>query len=38
MRLGRTKILFKTINEAIFGLENIVTVYLAGAAGARRDS
>ena len=29
MRVGRTKILFGTLNEAIFGLENIVTVYLA---------
>src|ERR671938_1955060 len=29
VRVGRTKILFSTLNEAIFGLENIVTVYLA---------
>jgi ATP-binding cassette, subfamily B, bacterial CvaB/MchF/RaxB len=29
VRVGRTKILFGTLNEAIFGLENIVTVYLA---------
>src|SRR5436190_2943116 len=29
VRIGRTKILFSTLNEAIFGLENIVTVYLA---------
>ena len=29
VRLGRTKISFKTINDFIFGLENIVTVYLA---------
>src|SRR5262249_27399137 len=29
VRLGRTKISFKTINDVIFGLENIVTVYLA---------
>jgi ATP-binding cassette, subfamily B, bacterial CvaB/MchF/RaxB len=29
VRIGRTKILFSTFNEAIFGLENIVTVYLA---------
>ena len=29
MRVGRTKILFSTLNEAIFGLENIVTVHLA---------
>src|SRR5437016_5699040 len=29
VRIGRTKILFTTFNEAIFGLENIVTVYLA---------
>jgi ATP-binding cassette, subfamily B, bacterial CvaB/MchF/RaxB len=29
VRLGRTKIAFTTINEAIFGIENIVTIYLA---------
>jgi ATP-binding cassette subfamily B protein RaxB len=29
VRLGRTRISFKTINESIFSLENIVTVYLA---------
>ena len=29
MRFGRTKIGFTTINEALFGLENIVTIYLA---------
>ena len=29
VRVGRTRILFSTLNEAIFGLENIVTVYLA---------
>jgi ATP-binding cassette subfamily B protein RaxB len=29
VRVGRAKILFTTLNEAIFGLENIVTVYLA---------
>jgi ATP-binding cassette, subfamily B, bacterial CvaB/MchF/RaxB len=29
VRVGRTKILFSTLNEAIFGLENIVTIYLA---------
>jgi ATP-binding cassette, subfamily B, bacterial CvaB/MchF/RaxB len=29
VRIGRTKILFSTLNEAIFGLENIITVYLA---------
>jgi ATP-binding cassette subfamily B protein RaxB len=29
VRLGRTKIAFTTINEAIFGLENIITIYLA---------
>ena len=29
MRFGRTKIGFITINEALFGLENIVTIYLA---------
>ena len=29
VRIGRTKVLFTTLNEAIFGLESIVTVYLA---------
>jgi ATP-binding cassette, subfamily B, bacterial CvaB/MchF/RaxB len=29
VRIGRTKILFMTLNEAIFGFENIVTIYLA---------
>ena len=29
VRLGRTKIAFTTINDALFGLENIVTIYLA---------
>jgi ATP-binding cassette subfamily B protein RaxB len=29
VRLGRTKIAFSTINEAIFGIESIVTIYLA---------
>src|SRR5262245_66590505 len=29
IRFGRTKIGFITINEALFGLENIVTIYLA---------
>jgi ATP-binding cassette subfamily B protein RaxB len=29
IRVGRTQIAFKTMNDAIFGLENIVTVYLA---------
>jgi ATP-binding cassette subfamily B protein RaxB len=29
VRLGRAKITFKTLNDAIYGLENIVTVYLA---------
>jgi ATP-binding cassette subfamily B protein RaxB len=29
VRLGRTKIAFATINEAIFGIENIVAIYLA---------
>ena len=29
VRLGRTKIGFKTANDIIFGLENIITVYLA---------
>jgi ATP-binding cassette subfamily B protein RaxB len=29
VRLGRTRIAFTTINEAVFGLENIVIIYLA---------
>jgi ATP-binding cassette, subfamily B, bacterial CvaB/MchF/RaxB len=29
VRLGRTKIAFSTINDLLFGLENIVTIYLA---------
>jgi ATP-binding cassette subfamily B protein RaxB len=29
VRLGRAKIAFTTINEALFGLENILTIYLA---------
>jgi ATP-binding cassette, subfamily B, bacterial CvaB/MchF/RaxB len=29
VRLGRARITFKTLNDAIFGLENIVTIYLA---------
>src|SRR5918994_118681 len=29
VRLGRAKVAFTTLNDAIFGLENIVTVYLA---------
>jgi ATP-binding cassette subfamily B protein RaxB len=29
VRLGRTKVAFSTINDAIFGLENIITIYLA---------
>src|SRR3954453_7987427 len=29
VRLGRAKIAFSTLNEAIFGLENILVVYLA---------
>ena len=29
VRLGRAKIAFSTINDVIFGLENIITVYLA---------
>ena len=29
VRLGRTKIAFTTINELIFGLETIITIYLA---------
>jgi ATP-binding cassette, subfamily B, bacterial CvaB/MchF/RaxB len=29
VRLGRTKIAFTSVNEALFGLENIITIYLA---------
>ena len=29
VRVGRTRILFTTLNEVIFGLENIITIYLA---------
>jgi ATP-binding cassette subfamily B protein RaxB len=29
IRIGRTRIAFKTANDAIFGMESIVTVYLA---------
>ena len=29
VRLGRTKIAFTTINDCLFGLENIITIYLA---------
>jgi ATP-binding cassette, subfamily B, bacterial CvaB/MchF/RaxB len=29
VRLGRTKIAFSTINDSLFGLENIITIYLA---------
>ena len=29
VRLGRAKISFKAMNDAIFGLENVVTIYLA---------
>jgi ATP-binding cassette, subfamily B, bacterial CvaB/MchF/RaxB len=29
VRLGRTKIAFTTINDSLFGLENIITIYLA---------
>ena len=29
VRLGRTKIAFTTINDTLFGLENIITIYLA---------
>jgi ATP-binding cassette subfamily B protein RaxB len=29
VRLGRAKIAFTSINEALFGLENIITIYLA---------
>lgn len=31
VRLGRAKITFKAINDAIFALENIITIYLAVA-------
>ena len=29
VRLGRTRVAFTTINDALFGLENVVTIYLA---------
>jgi ATP-binding cassette, subfamily B, bacterial CvaB/MchF/RaxB len=29
VRLGRVKIAFKTINDAIFAVENVITIYLA---------
>jgi len=29
VRLGRTRIAFTTINDALFGLENVITIYLA---------
>jgi ATP-binding cassette, subfamily B, bacterial CvaB/MchF/RaxB len=29
VRLGRARISFKTINDTIFGLENVITIYLA---------
>ena len=29
VRLGRTRIAFSTINDLLFGLENIITIYLA---------
>ena len=29
VRIGRTRVAFKTINDAIFGAENIITIYLA---------
>jgi ATP-binding cassette subfamily B protein RaxB len=29
VRLGRAKIAFATLNDALFGLENVVTIYLA---------
>jgi ATP-binding cassette subfamily B protein RaxB len=29
VRLGRAKVSFKTINDTIFGVENIITIYLA---------
>jgi len=29
VRLGRTRIAFTTINDALFGLENVVTIFLA---------
>lgn len=31
LRVGRLQIQFKTLNQAIFGIENIVTVYLAAS-------
>ncbi|MBL6078112.1 peptidase domain-containing ABC transporter [Belnapia sp. T18] len=37
VRLGRTQIQFRTMNTAIFGIENIVTVYLAAMLAVGND-
>ena len=37
VRLGRARVAFTTLNEAIFGIENIVTVYLAARLALASD-
>lgn len=37
IRIGRTRIAFKTANDAIFSLENIITVYLAARLALAND-
>ena len=37
VRLGRARVVFTTLNEAIFGIENIVTVYLAARLALAND-
>jgi ATP-binding cassette subfamily B protein RaxB len=37
VRLGRAKVTFTTLNEAIFGIENIITIYLAARLALAND-
>ena len=37
VRLGRAKVTFTTLNDAIFGIENIVTIYLAARLALAND-
>jgi ATP-binding cassette subfamily B protein RaxB len=37
VRLGRAKVAFTTLNEAIFGIENIITIYLAARLALAND-
>jgi len=37
IRIGRTRIAFKTANDAVFGLESIITVYLAARLALAND-